>query len=40
MTIVSDFDRKPFEAAMAKIYAKAAADPVIGPMIDRIRQVQ
>jgi tripartite ATP-independent transporter DctP family solute receptor len=40
VTIVSDFDRKPFEAAMSKIHAKAAADPVIGPMIDRIRQVQ
>jgi tripartite ATP-independent transporter DctP family solute receptor len=40
VTIVSDFDRKPFEAAMSKIYAKAATDPVIAPMIDRIRQVQ
>jgi tripartite ATP-independent transporter DctP family solute receptor len=40
VTIVSDFDRKPFEAAMSKIHAKAATDPIIGPMIDRIRQVQ
>jgi TRAP-type C4-dicarboxylate transport system substrate-binding protein len=40
VTIVSDFDRKPFEAAMAKIHAQAATDPVIGPMIDRIRQVK
>jgi tripartite ATP-independent transporter DctP family solute receptor len=40
VTIVSDFDRKPFEAAMAKIDAQSAADPVIGPMIDRIRQVK
>ncbi len=40
VTIVSDFDRKPFETAMAKIHAQAAADPVIGPMIDRIRQVK
>jgi tripartite ATP-independent transporter DctP family solute receptor len=40
VAIVSDFDRKPFEAAMSKIHAKAATDPIIGPMIDRIRQVQ
>jgi TRAP-type C4-dicarboxylate transport system substrate-binding protein len=40
VTIVSDFDRKPFEAAMAKIDTQAAADPIIGPMIDRIRQVK
>jgi TRAP-type C4-dicarboxylate transport system substrate-binding protein len=40
VTIVSDFDRKPFETSMAKIYAQSATDPVIGPMIDRIRQVK
>jgi tripartite ATP-independent transporter DctP family solute receptor len=40
VVIVSDFDRKPFEAAMADIHAKAAADPALSPLIDRIRQVQ
>jgi tripartite ATP-independent transporter DctP family solute receptor len=40
VVIVSDFDRKPFEAAMADIHAKAAANPALSPLIDRIRQVQ
>jgi tripartite ATP-independent transporter DctP family solute receptor len=40
VVIVSDIDRKPFEAAMADIHAKAAADPALRPLIDRIRQVQ
>jgi tripartite ATP-independent transporter DctP family solute receptor len=38
--IVSDFDRKPFEAAMADVHAKASADPVLRPLIDRIRHAQ
>jgi tripartite ATP-independent transporter DctP family solute receptor len=38
--VISDFDRKPFEAAMADVYRKAAADPTLAPLIDRIRQVQ
>ena len=37
--IVTDFDRKPFEAAMAGIYAKAQKDPAIARLIERIRGV-
>jgi tripartite ATP-independent transporter DctP family solute receptor len=37
--IVTDFDRKPFEAAMAGIYAKAQQDPAIAQLIERIRGV-
>jgi tripartite ATP-independent transporter DctP family solute receptor len=40
VVIVADFDRKPFEAAMSDIYAKASADAALRPLIDRIRQVQ
>jgi tripartite ATP-independent transporter DctP family solute receptor len=39
-TIVADFDRKPFEAAMAPIYAKTVTDPHLRRLIERIRQVQ
>ena len=39
MTIVTDFDRKPFEAAMAPIYAKAQRDPATAQLIERIRKV-
>jgi TRAP-type C4-dicarboxylate transport system substrate-binding protein len=39
-TIVTDFDRKPFEAAMAGIYAKAQRDPAAAQLIDRIRKVE
>jgi len=38
--IVTDFDRKPFEAAMAGIYAKAQQDPALAQLIERIRKVQ
>jgi tripartite ATP-independent transporter DctP family solute receptor len=38
--IVSDIDRKPFEAAMAEIYAKAQKDPAIAQLIERIRGVE
>jgi len=38
VVIVSDIDRKPFEDAMADVYRKAAATPVIAPLLDRIRQ--
>ena len=38
VTIVNDFDRKPFEAAMADIYVKARRDPAAAP-IERIRKV-
>lgn len=39
VTIVSDLDRKPFEAAMAGIYAKARRDPAAAALIERIRKV-
>ena len=39
VTIVSDFDRKPFEAAMTDIYAKARSDPAAAALIERIRKV-
>ena len=38
--ITRSIDRQPFEAAMAGIYAKATADPALGRIIERIRQVQ
>ena len=40
VTIVTDFDRKPFEAAMAGIYAKAQRDPAVAELIERIRKVE
>jgi TRAP-type C4-dicarboxylate transport system substrate-binding protein len=40
VTIVSDFDRKPFEDAMAGIYAKAQADPAASALIEQIRKVE
>lgn len=40
VTIISEIDRKPFEAAMAGIYAKAERDPAISALIDRIRKVE
>jgi tripartite ATP-independent transporter DctP family solute receptor len=39
VTIVSDFDRKPFEAAMTDIYAKTRRDPATAALIERIRKV-
>jgi len=39
VTIVSDFDRKPFEAAMAPLYAKVQRDPAAAALIERIRKV-
>jgi TRAP-type C4-dicarboxylate transport system substrate-binding protein len=38
--IVTDFDRKPFEAAMAAIYARAQSDPAAAELIERIRKVE
>jgi tripartite ATP-independent transporter DctP family solute receptor len=38
--ITTDFDRKPFEAAMAGIYAKAERDPATAELIERIRKVE
>jgi len=40
VTIVTDIDRKPFEAAMAGIYAKMQSDPALAELIDRIRRVE
>ena len=39
VTIITDFDRKPFEAAMDGIYAKAKNDPAAAELIERIRKV-
>src|SRR6266404_3425876 len=38
--IVTDIDRKPFEAAMAGLYAKAQRDPAVVQLIERIRKVE
>ena len=38
--IVTDVDRKPFEAAMAGIYTKAQQDPALAQLIERIRKVE
>src|SRR5476649_2154920 len=40
VTIITDFERKPFEAAMAGIYAKAQRDPAAAQLIERIRKVE
>jgi tripartite ATP-independent transporter DctP family solute receptor len=40
VTIVTDFDRKPFEAAMVGIYQKAQRDPAVAELIERIRKVE
>jgi len=40
VTIVTDFDRKPFEAAVAGIYQKAQRDPAVAELIERIRKVE
>jgi len=38
--IITEIDRKPFEAAMAGIYARAEQDPAIASLIERIRKVE
>jgi TRAP-type C4-dicarboxylate transport system substrate-binding protein len=38
--IVTDVDRKPFEAAIAGIYTKAQRDPAVAQLIERIRKVK
>jgi tripartite ATP-independent transporter DctP family solute receptor len=40
VTIITDFDRKPFEAAMTGIYQKAQRDPAVAELIERIRKVE
>jgi tripartite ATP-independent transporter DctP family solute receptor len=39
VTIVTNFDRKPFEAAMGPIYEKIRRDPAAAALIERIRKV-
>ena len=38
--ITADFDRKPFEDAMAGVYAKTLRDPASAALIERIREVE
>lgn len=38
--ITTDIDRKPFEAAMTDIYARAQRDPAMAALIERIRKVE
>lgn len=40
VTIVTDFDRKPFEQAMTGFYARAQRDPAAARLIERIRKVE
>lgn len=40
VTIVTDFDRKPFEAAMTGIYTRARREPAAAQLIERIRKVE
>ena len=40
VTIVTEFDRKAFETAMAAIYAKAQRNPATAALIARIRKVE
>jgi tripartite ATP-independent transporter DctP family solute receptor len=40
VTIIRDIDRKPFEDAMAPIYAKTGRDPAAAALIERIRKVE
>jgi tripartite ATP-independent transporter DctP family solute receptor len=40
VTVVTDVDRKPFEAAMAGIYEKVQRDPAAAQLIERIRKVE
>jgi tripartite ATP-independent transporter DctP family solute receptor len=40
VVVVKEFDRKPFEAAVAGLYQKAQRDPAAAGLIARIRQVE
>jgi tripartite ATP-independent transporter DctP family solute receptor len=40
VSIVTDIERNPFEAAMAGLYAKAQHDPATAELIERIRKVE
>jgi TRAP-type C4-dicarboxylate transport system substrate-binding protein len=39
-TIISNFDRKPFETAMKPLYDNMVTDPDMRQLLERIRQVQ
>ena len=40
VSVVTDFDRKPFEQAVTGIYARAQRDPAAAQLIERIRKVE
>jgi tripartite ATP-independent transporter DctP family solute receptor len=40
VSVIAQFDRKPFEAAMAPLYHKAQHDPTVAKLIERIREVE
>jgi len=40
VAIIRDFDRKPFEEAMAPLYEKAKRNPAAAELIERIRKVE
>jgi tripartite ATP-independent transporter DctP family solute receptor len=40
VTIITDVDDKPFETAMAGLYARAEREPAIAQLIERIRKVE
>ena len=40
VTLVTEIDKKPFEAAMAGIWTKAQRDPAAAQLIERIRKVE
>ncbi|MGY4233309.1 tripartite ATP-independent transporter DctP family solute receptor [Bradyrhizobium sp. USDA 4449] len=40
ITVIKTIDRKPFEDAMAPVYAKAAQDPATAALLERIRKVE
>jgi TRAP-type C4-dicarboxylate transport system substrate-binding protein len=40
VTVVTDFDRRPFETVMAGLYAKALRDPSTAEWIERIRKAE
>ena len=40
MKIITDVDRKPIEAAMDVLYARAGREPAIAQLIERIRKVE
>ena len=40
VTVIKNFDRRPFETAMAPIYEKTKRDPATAALIDRIRNTE